>query len=63
MAIHVYLILYGTIIIDIYNYRVYDWFEKYVMNLSLSRILVPEVKQTALSTSSDKALGQSQKCE
>ena len=34
-----------------------------MINLSLSHILVPEMKQTALSTSSDKALGQSQKCE
>ena len=34
-----------------------------MINLLLSHIVVPEMKQTSLSTSSDKGLGQSQKCE
>ena len=34
-----------------------------MINLLLSHILVPEVKQTSMSTTGDQALGQSQKCE
>ena len=34
-----------------------------MINLLLLHILVLEVKQAALSTSSDKALGQSPKCD